>query len=229
MVRAGTWQDVHLLLPAPLRRPAAALAAGYTVVFLALAVRYRGANTGGAFDGRVLGWLQRRDDLPFSVVLRLTGLVPPVFFLVVVLASIAALALRQWRSAAFVILGPGLSMLVVEVSKVLVGRSLHGRLAMPSGHTAAVTSVSLMVAILVVARLRSRVLPAAALGFAVVSVLACAIGVLMVLGHFHYATDTIAGYGAATATTLGVAFAVDALAISRSPGARAPGALNRLG
>jgi len=217
-VRTGPSPDDQRLVPVPVRRAAAVLAAGCAVVFLALAVRFRGASIGGAFDDRVLGWLQQHADIPFSAVARLTGLVPPVFFLVVIALSIAALALRQWRSAALVVLGPGLSMVVVEVGKTIVGRTLDGRLAMPSGHTAGVTSVSLVVAILVVDRLRSHVVPAAVLGMAAVSLLACVIGVLMVLGGYHYATDTIAGYCAAIATTLAVAFAVDALAGS---GARA--------
>jgi membrane-associated phospholipid phosphatase len=211
-VSAEPSPDDQRLLPCRIRRPAAALAAGCAVVFLALAIRYRGASTGGAFDSRVLHWLQAQNDLPFSVVSRLTALVPPVFFLVVIVLAIAALALRQWPSAALTVFGPGLSMLVVEVGKSVVGRTLDGRLAMPSGHTAGVTSVSLIVAILVVDRLRGRVLPAAVLGLAAVSLMAGVIGVLMVLGHFHYATDTIAGYCAAVATTLGVAFAVDAVA-----------------
>jgi hypothetical protein len=228
-MRTEPSQDDQLLLPVPLRRPAALLAAGCTVVFLALAVRYRDATTGGTFDHRVLRWLQHREDISVHLASRLTGLVPPIFFLVVVALSIATLALRQWRSAALAVLGPGLSMLVVEGGKFLVDRTLDGRLALPSGHTAGVTSVSLVVVILVVDRLRGGVLPAAALGLAAVSLMAGAIAVLMVLGHFHYATDTIAGYCAATATTLGIAFAVDALAGVRARARQPGGALSRLG
>jgi undecaprenyl-diphosphatase len=192
------------------------LAVGCAVVCLALAVKYRGTSTGGILDRWVFHWLQQRDGIPFHVVSRLTGLVPPVFFLVVIALALATLVARRWRYAALVILGPGLSVLVVEVGKSIVGRTLDGMLAMPSGHTAAVTSVSLVVALLILDHLRSRVVAAAVLGLAAVTLMACVIAVLMVVGRFHYATDTIAGYCAAMATTLGVALAVDAVANRRS-------------
>jgi undecaprenyl-diphosphatase len=212
---AETSPDDQRLLPGRIRRPAAVLAAACAVVFVVLAVKYHGDDTGGTFDNWVFGSLRHR-HLPNHALTRLADLVPPVFALVVTALTITTLALRKWRYAALAVLGPGLSMLVVEGGKNIVGRTLDGMLALPSGHTAGVTSVSLVVAALLIDRLRSHVVLAAALALVAVTIMACAIALVMVAARFHYATDTIAGYCAATAITLGVAFALDAIASSRA-------------
>jgi len=88
-----------------------------------------------------------------------------------------------------------------------------------------------VVALLVVGRSRAHALLAAAVGAATVTVAAGAVAFVLVALHWHYATDTLAGYCIAVAGTLGVAFAVDALTARRARAAaphRRAGSADRL-
>jgi undecaprenyl-diphosphatase len=130
----------------------------------------------------------------------------------VVVALVAGL-LRAWRAAALAVLGMGLTGAVVEGLKHLVGRTLDGQLAMPSGHTAGTTALATAVALLVLGRIRPRRPVAAGAGaLLVVTALAAVVAVTMTTLRLHYATDTVAGWGAGLAVTLAVAFTVDAAA-----------------
>lgn len=199
------------VLPPALRRPAAVVSVCGAIAFLALAIRYHGTVTYGRFDGWVNGWVPPRQSLPISTLAPLTDVAPTVFVVLACAAGVALLLARWWRAAAFALLAPGLTLLVVEVAKFAVGRLHQGALSLPSGHTAAVTSVSLVGALLVVARVRGHRMLAATIGALVVTVVAGAMAFLLLTLRWHYATDTIAGYCIAVAGTLAAAFAVDAV------------------
>jgi undecaprenyl-diphosphatase len=200
--------DGARILPVAIRRPAAVLAVVCAVAFLALAVRYHGDSRAGRFDGWVAGWLGSEARVLSTV----SVLAPPLFTALAAVATVTELALRNWRYAALTALGPGLTLLVTELGKVLVDRRIDGSLALPSGHTAGVTSVCLALAIVLIDRARGHVVLGATGGLVVATALGAAMALVMVAGHSHYATDTVAGYCVAVATTLGVAFAIDGVA-----------------
>jgi undecaprenyl-diphosphatase len=230
-VTAEPLPDRRRLLPAAIRLPAAVLAVCCAVGFVVLAVRYHDVHTYGRFDRWVSDSVPRWRDLPHAVLAPLTDVLPAVLLVLTGVVAIAALVTRRWSYAALAVLGPGLTMLLTEVGKLLVGRLHEGAPSLPSGHTAAVTSVAVVMALLVVGRSRAHPVLAAAVGAATVTVAAGAMAFVLVALHYHYATDTIAGYGIAVAGTLGVAFTVDAFTARRARAAtphRRAGSADRL-
>jgi membrane-associated phospholipid phosphatase len=206
-VGGATERDGDRLLPGSLRRSAVVLSAACVVALTVLAVRYHGGDRPGAFDEwAYVGLTNLR--LPRGPLTGVVDAVPPVFVGLVAVLTVALVARRRWRRAALATLGPGLALLVTEVGKRLVGRSLDGGLALPSGHTTGVASVVTMIAVLRISR-ATHVRRAALLGLLAVTLAAEAIGFLMVTLHFHYATDIVAGYCVALAMPLAVALAID--------------------
>lgn len=195
------------LVPGPIRRPAAALAAVCAVAFLALAVIYHGAARAGRLDSTAFAVLPHASESgPVGAVATAA---PFVAFGVAVVVTTAMLAARRWRAAALAAAGPAVAMLVTEVGKQIIDRRINGYLALPSGHTAGVTSVALAVAVLMAGRSRAHVLRTAVLGLLATTLLGAGIALVMVVVHGHYATDTVAGFCVAVATTLGTALAID--------------------
>lgn len=195
------------LVPRPLGRSAVVLAVACVVVFVALAIRYRGGHEPGLLDESVYSHLTKL-GMPRGPLTLAVDAVPPTFGAVVAAFTVVLAAQRRWRAVALAALGPGLALLLAEAGKRVVGRSLDGMLALPSGHTAGVASVIATVAVLRVSRARHPG-RAAVLGLLAVTLAAAAIGVAMVVLRFHYATDIIAGYCVGVAVPLAVAFAVD--------------------
>lgn len=206
---AARSRSAHRLLPRSLRRPAAVVAVACAVVLTALSVRYHGGDRPGAFDRWVYGELLKA-RLPNGPLTRVADLVAPTFAGLAAVLTLVLAARRRWRPAALTTLGPGLALLTTEVAKRLVGRSLDGMLALPSGHTTGVASVVAVIALLQIGR-AEHLRRAAVLGLLAVTMAAAVIGVLMVALHFHYATDVLAGSCVAVAVPLAVAFAIDAM------------------
>ena len=135
---------------------------------------------------------------------------------VVAVAGLVAIASlwrgRNVRLAALAVLGPGLTGVVTTVAKPLVGRRLpDGSLSFPSGHTAGVTGICLLLGFALVAAYGARRGMLLAIGAATV-VAAGLVGAGMVAEHAHYATDVLGGFCAAVAATAVAALAIDALA-----------------
>jgi membrane-associated phospholipid phosphatase len=106
-------------------------------------------------------------------------------------------------------------MLVTEAGKHVVHRTLEGQLALPSGHTTGVTSVSLVVAFVLVRATNRQTRAACTAALGAVTLAALAMGAVMVLLRFHYPTDIAAGWAAAVACTLGSALVIDRVAGDR--------------
>jgi undecaprenyl-diphosphatase len=207
VVGSPTPRSGDRLIPRPLDRSAVVLSAVCGVVLTALAVRYHGGHRPGAFDERVYGDLTRL-GLPRGALILVVDAAPPTFVGVAAALTVVLAARRRWRAVALATLGPGLALLVTEVGKRVVARSLDGMLAFPSGHTSGVASVVATIVVLRISRAR-RVGRAAVLGLLVVTSGAAAIGLAMVTLRFHYATDVIAGYCVGLAVPLAVALAID--------------------
>ncbi|MGY1631576.1 phosphatase PAP2 family protein [Geodermatophilus sp. SYSU D01186] len=218
-------RDGERLLPIGLRRPLLALAASSAVLVVTLGVVYHGERAGEGVGGRFDRWVI--DALPWTVPVRssalssfgaLTGMQSAALAAVVLAAVFCAL--RRWRLAGLAVAGPALTVVTTAAGKHLVSREFYddpGSLAYPSGHTAGVTSVLLVVALAVLSRVRAQVAAVAALALLVVTAGAATVGLTMVLLNGHYTTDVIGGYCTALAVTLGSAEAVDAV---RAPARR---------
>jgi undecaprenyl-diphosphatase len=215
---------VHLtgppLLPPALRRWAAALAALCAGVLAVLAVRYRGSSGAGHLDR----WVRARVAGPTGVhgtavdVLVSAGN-PPWVATAAAASALGCVLLRRWRAAVLAVAAPAATGAVTTLLKALVGRTLDGDLALPSGHTGGVTSVSLVLALLLV-DLVGTPLPAPVAAMVVLLPVLAVPGVValaLVATGSHYATDTVAGFCTAVAVTLALGLVLDGPAAGRAP------------
>ena len=137
-------------------------------------------------------------------------------------------AWSMWRPRAAVLAAvsvPAAGGLTEWVIKPLVGRTLEGGLAFPSGHTTGIFSVAFVLLIALCGPHTSpmtRVL--AWLSSAVALLLAVAVAAALVAARFHYATDTVAGSCVALGVVLSVSVMVDRVADSGA--ARRGGAIS---
>jgi len=133
----------------------------------------------------------------------------------VLLATLVAVcvATRRWRSAALAVAGPGLTVVVTTLAKSMVGRKIHEvHLSYPSGHTALLTALALVLALLV-----ADVVGLGPLGGMLLVMLAAGLaGVVMAWSQTvlvaHYATDTIGGFCTALAVVPAAAWVIDRIA-----------------
>jgi membrane-associated phospholipid phosphatase len=212
----GRWQQTaagQRATPRPLlahgaRPAAAALAVLCAAVLTALAIRYAGHTQAGPLDARVDGWIQGHLGITSPALSALTLLGDPLpVTIMTVLIALACVRARWWRAVVLtVIAAPVTSGLTEDVLKPAIGRTLHGGLTMPSGHTTAVFTLATLGAVLLCPVPGRRLLILAAY------VLAAAVAVAMVAQGYHYFTDTIGGAAVGTGAVLAVAFVIDAAA-----------------
>jgi membrane-associated phospholipid phosphatase len=204
-------------LPRPLRRPAAAAVALAAVGFVGLATRYAGGSKAGRFDGHI----ERLVDALTPDTSRVSDMVIVGNPLPVVVAAVtlggASLMLGRPRLAALAVVGPGLTGVVTEVLKPLIGRTIvGGGFIYPSGHTGAATALGLVAALLVVSVLRPGPRVSATLLAAGGLLAGGVMAVAVVVGGFHYPTDAAGGFCTAVAVVLGTALLLDRWADGRS-------------
>lgn len=214
-----------VLLPAPLRPLAAALAAIGVAVTVTLAGRYAGQSRAGWLDTAIGVRLETRlGGYPWLRVVEHLGDALTVIILTGVL-GLLFLRRRGWRAALLMVLAiPAAGVITQFILKPLVRRTMDGGLAYPSGHATGVFAIAMVLAVLLVAPPAPR--PPAAVrvllgcaGFAV----AGTVCVAMVANRVHYATDTIGGAAVATAVVLLTALVLDLLPDRpRTPGPPAP-------
>jgi len=210
------------LLPPALRRPAALVVTGCTVVTASLALAFAGQARPDALDrfvdahvrsglGQYEGQLHLLADL---------GDLVPVTVLTAALI-LACLATRRRRGAALACLAvPGAVALTEFVLKPLVGRTIHrAYLCFPSGHATASFTLASTCAVLLASPARLRLSGAVRLLLALgAAVVAAAVATAMVaLGH-HYFTDAIAGTAVGVGMVPLAALLIDWAAGSRRAG-----------
>lgn len=191
-------------------------ALGVTAVLAAIALvvlgfTYAGESVGAAVDIGLRHDLRLLESPWRQIALVVDWTAEPVGA-VVVFATLVIVFLRRGnrRAALLVVAGPAVAIAVTSVMKPLVGRIVNDRfLSFPSGHTAAMTAIVLVV-ILVVVREKSRATAMALI--AVTVVLAAALMAwAQVLLNAHYPTDTLGGFLAAVAVVPAVAWTIDRL------------------
>jgi membrane-associated phospholipid phosphatase len=206
-------ESTPALLPAPLRRPSAAIAAVAGLMLAVLAVRYRGQSDGAWLDD-VLHSAVDADIVSFVNKLIFYSIILGDRTFVIIAALVVAavcLALRQFKLAVLAVVGPGLTGLAAMLLKSLVGRSINGVLAFPSGHVSGLTAVVIVV-LLLVWRLEKRLSRAlsVALTLGLVAALA-AMGVALTRFEIHYGTDVIGGFCLAIGVVPSLALLLDSL------------------
>ncbi|MFD9691402.1 phosphatase PAP2 family protein [Kitasatospora sp. NPDC059088] len=161
------------------------------LVVVLLGAWYAGKGEPGPVDGRIQDAVYGVEP-PWRYAARgLDSLGEPLGAALLVGAVAAGcLLLRRPRAAVFAVVGVALPVLAATLLKHLVGRTIHGdaNLSYPSGHTAFLTAVTLVLALLA-AGPNARPLPV----LAAVAVAGAAMAWAQVALGAHYATDTLAG------------------------------------
>lgn len=217
----GTGRSAPAVLPRSLRAwlgPIAALAA---LVVVVLGIVYAGHGEPGRVDRWIVQPTADSVRPPWRrVALVLDFLGEPAGSAMLVTAVVAAcLLLRRHRAAVLVVAGPALTVGTTTLLKHVVGRTIHGddNLSYPSGHTAFLTSLALVVALPATGRLGLARTAGTSLVLAAALVAGAAMGWAQVALGAHYPTDVLAGWCTALAVIPATAWLIDRTADARQP------------
>jgi membrane-associated phospholipid phosphatase len=223
------------LLPAGGRSLALLVVLACAIIVASMGAWLAHGTQAGPLDARVDLWLDVHLTTGRGLVLRLRDFGNPQWVTAICAALVlASLALRRYRGALLAAIAVPLAGGITEFAlKPLFDRRLHGFLSFPSGHVTAVSAMAATGMVLLLGPARPPV-PAAArwLASAVAVLLVPTVAVSVVVGNFHYFTDTIGGACVGTATVLSTALALDWLsqrltrrrAAAREPAAPEPAA-----
>ncbi|GAB3583476.1 phosphatase PAP2 family protein [Amycolatopsis endophytica] len=204
-------------IPLALRLPLAAVAFAAAAVSVVFAVLFAGDRTGTGLDRSAYDALKGSvdgDGFGYDVSWTIGTAGDPLWAggLVVILAAIC-FALERRRLALLSLAGPALTGVVTTVAKPLVERVINGdHLSYPSGHTALLTSLGIVVGLLLtdLFRLgRARGLPLV-LGLALLC--GAAMSWSQTASRVHYLTDTIGGFCSAVTLVIATGLVIDRLA-----------------
>ncbi|MFJ7417168.1 phosphatase PAP2 family protein [Streptomyces uncialis] len=199
------------MLPPSLRASLGLIAVLATLLGVALGVLYTGRNRPGGVDR----WIQPSvDGVPppwRNIALAVDFLAEPAGAAALVVAAVSGCLLLRWpRAAVLVVTGAILTVGATRLLKPLVGRTIHdGHLSYPSGHTAFLTALALMAALLAAGRLGLGRTAGTALAFGAALVAGAAMGWAQIALGAHYPTDTLGGWCTALAVTPATAWLVD--------------------
>ncbi|MFF7312177.1 phosphatase PAP2 family protein [Streptomyces sp. NPDC008137] len=208
-------RSVPAVLPPALRVWLGLIAALAALMVVALGALYAGHGEPGTVDG----WMQPAVDgarPPWRYLALATDFLgEPLGAAALVVATVTGcLLLRHPRAAAFVVAGAGLTVGTTKLLKPLVGRTIHGAdsLSYPSGHTAFLTALALVAALLAVGRLGLGRTAGTVLVLTAALVAGAAMGWAQVALGAHYPTDVLGGWCTALAVVPATAWLVDRVA-----------------
>ncbi|POX43262.1 hypothetical protein C3486_01580 [Streptomyces sp. Ru73] len=193
--------------------PVAALAA---LVVVVLGVRYAGHSEPGRVDRWIVPPTADSVRPPWRhAALAMDFLGEPAGAATLVAALVAGcLLLRRPRAAAFAVAGTGLTVGAATLIKPLAGRTIHGdNLSYPSGHTAFLTALALVVALLATGRLGLGRAAGTSLVLGAGLVAGAAMGWAQVALGAHYPTDALGGWCTALAVVPATAWLLDRAAV----------------
>ncbi|MEU9519557.1 phosphatase PAP2 family protein [Streptomyces sp. NPDC048224] len=217
-----TARPASAVLAPPLRVWLGVIASLAASVVVALGAAYARDSEPGATDLRIWTAVDGA-GAPWRHVALATDFVgePVGAVLLVALLVTGCLLLRDPRAAVFLVTGTGLTVGATTLLKPVVGRTIHGdNLSYPSGHTAFLTAIALMVSLLATGRLGLGRVAGVTCVFAAGLVAGAVMGWAQVLLGSHYPTDTLGGWCTALAVVPATACLVDATA-DRLAGRRA--------
>lgn len=203
-------------VPPALRGPVTVAIVVAAAVVVVLSVRYAGGTTPRWLDVRIDSLVELVPGHPraWSALLELGNPLVAVAAPTVLAAS--AYVCGRRRLALLAVLGPGLTGAAVFLLKPLVGRTLRGDFAFPSGQTAAATACGLVAGLLLISVLRvDRWAAGLYLGLAVVAS-GGTTALALIIRHWHYSTDTVGGLCTGIAVVLGTALCCDRVAVRRT-------------
>ncbi|KPI15076.1 phosphoesterase PA-phosphatase related protein [Actinobacteria bacterium OK006] len=209
-----TGRSAPAVLPPSLRGwlgPIAALAA---LVVVVLGVLYADDSKPGMVDARISAAVDGVGPPWRHVALALDFLGEPVGAATLVVALVTGcLLLRRPRAAVLLVAGVGMTVGTATLLKSLVGRTIHdGSLSYPSGHTAFLTALALVMALPATGRLGLGRTAGTLLVLAAALVAGAAMGWAQVALGAHYPTDVLGGWCTALAVIPATAWLVDRVA-----------------
>ncbi|MGK5691407.1 phosphatase PAP2 family protein [Streptomyces sp. URMC 128] len=207
------------VLPPVLRMSLGLVAALAALVVLVLGVLYAGHSEPGSVDRWIVQPTADSVGPPWRhVALATDFLGEPVGAATLVVATVTVcLLLRCPRAAVLAGAGAGMAVGTTTLLKPLVGRTIHGdgNLSYPSGHTAFLTALAVVVALSAAGRLRLGRTAGTLLVLAAALVAGAAMGWAQVALGAHYPTDVLGGWCTALAVVPATAWLVDQVADSR--------------
>lgn len=201
-------------LPPSLRAGLGPVAAVAALVVVVLGVLYAGHDESGTVDGwagAAVGGVRP----PWRNVALATDFFgePAGAATLAVVTVTGCLLLGRPRAAVLTVVGAGLTVGATTLLKPLVGRTIHGgHLSYPSGHTAFVTALALVVALVATGRLGLGRTAGTSLVLAAALVAGAAMGWAQVALGAHYPTDVLGGWCTALAVMPATAWLVDRMA-----------------
>ncbi|WP_369256205.1 phosphatase PAP2 family protein [Streptomyces sp. R35] len=214
-----TGRPARAMLPPSLRAWLGLVAALATLVVVVLGVLYAGHSEPGRVDRWIIQPTADSVRPPWrQVALVMDFLGEPVGSATLVVVTVAGcLLLRSPRAAVLLVAGVGMAVGTATLLKHLVGRTIHGagNLSYPSGHTAFLTALALVVALLATGRLGLGRTAGTSLVLAAALVAGAAMGWAQVALGAHYPTDVLGGWCTALAVIPATAWLVDRMADRR--------------
>ncbi len=208
------------VLPPSLRAWLGLMAALAAVTVVVVGVLYAGDSEPGRVDARIWAAVDGVGAPWRHVALATDYLGEPVGAATLVVATVTGcLLLGRRRSAVLVVAGATMTVGTATLLKHLVGRTIHGddNLSYPSGHTAFLTALALVVALLATGRLGLGRTAGTLLVLAAALVAGAAMGWAQVVLGAHYPTDVLGGWCTALAVTPATAWLVDRMADAGPP------------
>ncbi|MFB6783835.1 phosphatase PAP2 family protein [Streptomyces sp. NPDC056352] len=209
-----TGRPAPAVLPPSLRAWLGLIAALAALVVVVLGILYAGRSEPGSVDV----WIQSAVDgvrSPWrNIALAMDFLGEPVGAATLVVATVTGcLLLRRPRAAVLIVAGVAMAVGAATLLKHLVGRTIHGdNLSYPSGHTAFLTALALVVALLATGLLGLGRTAGTLLVLAAALVAGAAMGWAQVALGAHYPTDVLGGWCTALAVIPATAWLVDRMA-----------------
>jgi len=208
-----TGRSAPAVLAPSLRAWLGLIAALAALVVVVVGVLYTGHNEPGGVDRWIIQPTADSVRPPWRRVALATDFLgePAGAAMLVVAAVAGCLLLRRPRAAVLIVAGSGMTVATTKLLKPLVGRTIHGdgNLSYPSGHTAFLTALALVVALLATGRFGLGRTGGTLLVLAAALVAGAAMGWAQVALSAHYPTDVLGGWCTALAVVPATAWLVD--------------------
>lgn len=179
-------------------------------VLVVLSVRYAGVEGADSWDhplDAIARWLVPGSGDALRPAVFLFG--PVSTALVSAVLAVASLLWGHVRLAVLCVLAPMATAAVTLALQALVGRSLNGGDALPSGHTAAATCTVLVAVVVIRGLIARRGIWINWLTVIAVVGVPATMSVALISNDLHVATDAVAGFCAALVVVLGTAIGID--------------------